>query len=353
MREEPALSSTRMAVSIAAVVTGLFASSPAWAQPPSASDRALATELFQQGRALMAEHELEEACPKLEESMRLDPGGGTLLNLAICHEEQGKTATAWSEYAEAIALAQRDKRPDREKLAQDRSNALGPRLIRVVIEVSEAAELEGLVLTRNDAPVGRAAWGVPMPLDPGTYTIRASAPGRVEWTTSVALSEPGSRVVVKVPELAIEHEKRVEPPAAPPPAAPNEPRPAPPGVASPLQTATESSSTTLYVAAASVGGVGAVGMILGGVFGALASSKKGDLDEICEGDAEKLCPSGSSTDIDEMTTLAKASTGSFVAGGVVLSAAAVLLTIGLVQDRDGQTSIAFAPEGLTLRTTFR
>src|SRR5690242_5233362 len=116
MREDYALSRTRFPVWLAVVVAPWVAI-PAFAQP-SASDRALATELFQQGRALMAEKKLDQACPKLEESMRLDPGGGTLLNLAICHEEQGKTATAWSEYAEAIALAQRDGRPDRQKLAQ-------------------------------------------------------------------------------------------------------------------------------------------------------------------------------------------------------------------------------------------
>ncbi|NUO49065.1 MAG: tetratricopeptide repeat protein [Polyangiaceae bacterium] len=325
---------------------------PAAAQP-SASDRALATELFQQGRALMAEKKLDQACPKLEESMRLDPGGGTLLNLAICHEEQGKTATAWSEYAEAIALAQRDKRPDREKLAQDRSNALSPRLIRVVIEVPAASEVEGLVLTRNDAPVGRAAGGVPMPLDPGAYTIRASAPGRVEWTTSVELSEPGSRVVVTVPLLeqsAQPIEPAPEPPAEPPPAQPPIAQPIPPKAPAPVTT---NGSETFYVAAAAVGGVGAVGIILGGVFGGLASSRKGDLDDVCEGDVEKICPTGSSADIDEMKTLAKASTGSFVAGGVVLSAAAVLLTIGIVEDNESHLSVAVGSEGLIFRGTFR
>src|SRR5215510_6829564 len=91
---------------------------------PSDSDRALATQLFKEGRDLMAQKKYAEACRKLEESQRLDPGGGTLLNLAICHESEGRSATAWAELTEALGIARRDGRIDREKLAQTRMTAL-------------------------------------------------------------------------------------------------------------------------------------------------------------------------------------------------------------------------------------
>ncbi len=332
---------------LAALVT--YAPSRALAQT-TAADRALATELFQQGRALMGSKSYEEACPKLEESMRLDPGGGTLLNLAICHDELGKTATAFSEYAEAIAIAQRDGRPDREKLAQDRTKALEPRLMRVIIVVPEASEVEGLVVARNDAPVARVAWGVPMPLDPGTYTIRASAPSKVDWTSSVELREPGSRVVVTIP--ALEQMEEPSPPVVPL----REPEPVakkpvtPPPLARTEQA--DRSSGPLYMAAAVTGGVGAIGLVIGGALGGMAAGKKSDLDEVCDGDVEKLCPEGSNEQIDEMKTLAKGSTGSLVVGGIALGAATTLLTIGLVQDAHSPTTIAFGPGALTLRTRF-
>lgn len=69
---------------------------------------------------LLQEEKAREACPKFAESQKLDPGTGTLLNLANCYEVAGQLASAWASYVEAENSAKRDHRPDRFEFAQMR-----------------------------------------------------------------------------------------------------------------------------------------------------------------------------------------------------------------------------------------
>src|SRR5215510_5737479 len=141
---------------------------------PSAADKSLATALFKEGRALVDQGHVAEGCRKLEESQRLDPGGGTLLNVALCHEKEGRTATAWTEFTEALGIAKKDDRPQRIELAQTHIAALEPTLSRLVIQVPEGSDLPELEIKRDGSPLRRAAWGSPMPVDPGDHQIEAS-----------------------------------------------------------------------------------------------------------------------------------------------------------------------------------
>jgi hypothetical protein len=59
-----------------------------------AQERVAAQWLFKEARVLMKHDDYATARLKLEESQRLDPSPGTLLNLAICNEHLGQIATA-------------------------------------------------------------------------------------------------------------------------------------------------------------------------------------------------------------------------------------------------------------------
>lgn len=91
----------------------------------SPTPAATAEALFEQGRALMAQGNFAAACPKLEESLRLDPGLGTLLNLAMCEEKAGRKDLACRYYMDAARMAQQQGQSAREQVAQQRFQSLG------------------------------------------------------------------------------------------------------------------------------------------------------------------------------------------------------------------------------------
>ena len=78
------------------------------------TNAALAETLFQEGKKQMAAKNYAEACPKFQESQRLDPGTGTLLNWGLCLKESGKPAGAWVVFNQAVAAARGEPRRSRD-----------------------------------------------------------------------------------------------------------------------------------------------------------------------------------------------------------------------------------------------
>src|SRR4051812_6941365 len=97
----------RARVATAAMLTISMLAGRVGAQP-SGQDLATAQALFDEGKRLMGLAKYAEACPKLVESQRIDPGGGTSFAIALCHEAEGKTATAWADFNVALGEARKD-----------------------------------------------------------------------------------------------------------------------------------------------------------------------------------------------------------------------------------------------------
>lgn len=174
---------------------GMLAIEPAQAQTDSAAARAL----FSEGRELMEKDRFEEACPKLEESLRLDHGMGTQFNLAHCWEKVGRTASAWALFLDVAAAARASNQPQRETAARERAKALEPKLTRMRIDVPDPAP--DMKVERGDKEVGRAAWGTAMPIDPGDHIIRVTAPGKRPWSHEVKVPAASRTFSVSVPAL--------------------------------------------------------------------------------------------------------------------------------------------------------
>jgi hypothetical protein len=170
---------------------------------------AVAETLFQDAKRLMASGDYASACPKLDESMRLDPGNGTRLALALCYEGEGKTAAAWSLFTLGAAAARQENRADRETLAREHVASLEPRLCRLTIVVDPSAvRVPGLEIRQDGVVLAGAVWGAAIPVDPGVHTIEASAPGKSGWRTTVMIEPRGDRKSVLVPLLGDEPGER-------------------------------------------------------------------------------------------------------------------------------------------------
>jgi hypothetical protein len=173
------------------------------AHAQSETKTAVAEGLYRQARELMAAGNYDAACPKLAESQRLDPATGTLLNLAACHEKQGKLATAWLEYSDALVAARRDGRDDRVDYARQRAAELEPKLSRLTIVLAPDADEPELTLELDGASVGRAVLGAATPVDPGTHVVRATAPGKKPWQQSIEIGAVADQQSLTVPRLEI------------------------------------------------------------------------------------------------------------------------------------------------------
>ena len=187
-------------------------------------DPAAAQVLFDEGKRLMAAGNWSEACPKLEESLKLDEGIGTKFQLATCDERLGRTATAWALFLEAAQDARRNHQDARERVARERAAALEPLLSRLTVTAPSADQTHGLEVKRDGKNIGPAEWGMGLPADPGEHTIVASAPGKRDWSKTVVVpATAAARVSVEVPSLEDLAPPVVLPPptvVSPPPAAP-------------------------------------------------------------------------------------------------------------------------------------
>lgn len=290
------------------------------ADPPR--DPAAAQALFSEARALMEQGRYAQACPKLEESSRLDAGIEAELSLADCNEHLGKTASAWAGFLAVAAQAKASNLPEREKVARKRALALEKQLPKVVIEVSSAPP--GLEVKRDGVLLVAAAWNMPIPVDSGLHRITASAPGKETWEMSVQATN-GKTVRVQVPQ---------ELPAAAIVA------PAPTGPSS----FTEGASTTVTSASTDgsgsfpppiiegrfgqrtlgwiVTGVGGAAIGVGAGFGLASLGKRDESNGHCVGDT---CDSAGVALRDDAIRNGNIATITTIAGGALLAGGLVLV----------------------------
>lgn len=295
------------------------------------TDSAAAELMFQQGRDLLRAGRIAEACPKLAESQRLDPASGTLMALALCHEAEGKLASAWAEFVDVEARSRNDNRADRAQVAHEHAEKIHPRLSTLEIRVpASVAALPGLEVRRNGVLLGPSAWNTSLPIDGGAHVVEVTAPGKLPWKGTAQVAPESASALVSVPELQSAPAAKV--------------------------LSSESADAarvrpwgTLEWTGVGVASAGVVALGVGGAFLANALSKKSASEADCSGN---LCGPDGYADRSSAVTSGNVATVLGVTGGVLLAGGATLFIYGRTRHpgetaADSAVNVGVGPSNLS------
>lgn len=318
---------------------------------PTPADRAAAEVLFDEAVKLLEAGNGVAACPKLEESQRLDPGVGTLLYLAECYRSIGRTASAWATFREASYAAEAAGQKDRVDIANAEAEKLKVSLSYLSLVITDR-QTPGLELKRDGEVVNRALWDSPIPVDPGEHQIEATAAGKLPWMQTIVIAAQPGTSQITVPALADAN------------AAAATPAPAP---TAPAQTAANTSAAPNAREAEDGGssqktwgwvalGAGGAGIALGGVFGLMASKDNQAADEECRQDDPTQC-NAEGVALGEQAASRAMLSSIFMGAGLAAAATGVVLVLTAPETPASARGSALrlhagaAPDGMSLNLT--
>ena len=288
-------------------------------------DPAAATALFQEGRAALEAKDYATACPKLEESMRLDPHVGTLISLAQCDEGLAKIALARTHWQQAVDLA-RAYGDSREAFAAEQLARVDLRVPRLTLRRSATAPPE-MSVKRDGADVSPSSQDLPLPVEPGSHDITIVAPGYWPRSVTIELAEAESKEVILEPGAPLPSPAHAEPaPAA--------------RVETKEPTARPAGLSALRVGAIAVGAGGLVGLGLGSVWGVQAISGKSGRPGVCDGD---VCDAQGARVRRDALTAGDESTVAFIIGGALVATGVVLWVLAPSPKQPHTASLRIVP----------
>lgn len=281
---------------------------------PTPTDIDTARSEFKLGEAARAKNDPQSALEHLRRAHDLAHTPITGVELGAVYADLGRLIEARDVWREVSRMPEQPGDSASTKRARaevkERLGPLEKRIPSLRIDIKGPAEslsIDGKAVSLDEAKQ-------PIVLDPGKHTIRVDR--RAE---PVDLIEGNLALVT--------FDMTVAP--ATPPSGPVAPMPTPPPP--------DASMPTLFWAGLGTAGVG---LVVGGITGALALSKKGDVANTCP---DHRCPPSAQSDIDASKTFGTISTVAFVVAGVGAAVAVVSLIVNRPPPRTSW---------MTLRGTF-
>ena len=299
---------------------------------PSASEKDTARQLMDVGDAKFAEGDYQAALEAYQ-------GADEIMGVPSTGVAVGRTQAKLGLLVEArdslLRVTRFPQKPgessvyvDARREAAQLAAALVERIPTVKIEVTGAADGTELDVRVDDKPVAKGTLRFPRRMSPGKHAVVVRAQGYFDGSATVDLAE-GDREVVTI---ALKRDPNAPVEAATEPDGP-EPSPAngsdDEGGLSPL----------VWVGF----GVGAAGLLVGTITGAVALSRTSSLRDTCGGD---VCGPQHEDDVKKAEAIAHGSTASFAIGGVGVALGVVALL--WLSGGDEATPDAAAMEGASV-----
>jgi len=167
---------------------------------------------------------------------------------------------------------------------------------------------------------------VPNKLNPGQHRVTIHAPGMIPHEQNVVLQERQRRRL----DVQLQPVRKAPPQATAPPAA-----------VGPSAVEPADARAAISPLAWAAFGVGAAGLVVGTVAGAIAVSQDSALEDDCP---NELCPEAKKPDFDRMVATANVSTAGFVVAGVGATVGVILLlTSDTATDESAESAVAIQP----------
>lgn len=308
-----------------------------------AATRAAARKLAEDGVAALQNGDAATAVQKLEKAHNMLKAPSVALWSARALAKRGLLVEAAERLREASRLpvsgdtgVQEQAKRDAEKELSE----LSPRIPSLVIAISSAGDAP-VTVTLDGRPIPSDLLGEDRPVNPGPHRLVAKR-GADERSLDVTLAE-GERKPASLDFGS----------AAPTPASPTGAPAGDTGASTASSSSGGGNKTLAFVAL----GAGAAGLIVGGVTGGLAMSKKSKLDDNHVDCLNGQCTYAVESDVKSLRTFRTVSTIGFIAGGVLAATGVVLLiTSGGSQQQGAQqrphVALSVGPGNLQLAGSF-
>lgn len=315
-----------------------LSTTPAAAQ--TATEKAAARGLANEGEAALKKKDFAVAFEKFDKASKLVPDAITLtLGLARAQLGLGKLVEAKESFNLVMRAPLAPNAPPAFKAAKAEAEKEIVGIDANIGGLFITVEPPNAVVTVDGDPVPAVLIGDRRPTNPGTRIVRGTAPGYRPAEMKLEVKSGGRSDAKLV--LA-----KDAPPPAPVVAEPPPPEPPPPPPPPP-------SSNGLRTGAWIAAGVGVAGLAVGGIFGVLAKNKHDDLTKACGGGTK--CPPSAKSEHDAFESRGTISTVGFIAAGVGAAVAIPLFVLSKpapASSSAASTSLVVSPTSFAVSGSF-